>query len=160
MGPVHWQRSSLALLGVAAGLLALASPARAAEEVRVTVVAILATDRNQVVDDRLKDIAEEVRKKHPWLTGFRLAIMTCKPMVVGAKDTFELVEGQEATVQVKHGADKNDMVCLKLKVPRLGEITYGTVCGKFFPVMTRYQTKDKEHLFIAVAVQPCKGKKP
>lgn len=159
MEPKHRRRRLLALLGLAVGLLNPAPAARAAdEEVRVTLVAILATDRDQVVDDKLRDIAGEFRKKYPWWTGFRLGIMTCKAVVVGKRETFELVDGQVATVLILHGADKDDRVCLKIKAPRMGELTYSTACTKFFPIMTRYQTKDKDHLLIAIAVNPCHGK--
>ena len=43
--------------------------------------------------------------------------------------------------------------------PLVGEITYMTICGKFFPIVTRYQTKDKDRLIIAVMVKPCNGEK-
>ena len=162
MEPVYGRRPLLALLVFATGLLHAAPTVRAAdEEVRVTLVAILATDRDHVVDAKLKEIADEVRKKHPGLTGFRLGPMTCKAVVLGKREVFELVEGQLASVLVLHAADKNDMVCLKVKVPLWAEFTYSTVCGKFFPIMTRYQTKDKERLIIAICVHCCdKEKKP
>jgi hypothetical protein len=40
----------------------------------------------------------------------------------------------------------------------MGEVEYTTCCGKFFPIITRYQTKDKERLIIAIRVQPCNKK--
>ncbi len=159
MEPVSGRKPLLAVLAFAVGLLHLAPTAGAADEpVRVTLVAILATERDHVVDAKLKEIADEVRKKHPCLTGFRLGPMTCKSVMLGKRETFDLVEGQVSTVMVLHPADKRNMVCLKVKPPRWGELTYSTVCGKFFPIMTRYQTKDKDHLLIAIAVNPCKEK--
>jgi hypothetical protein len=149
----------LALLAFTAGLVPAAPAACTAdEEVRVTVVVILATDRDKVVDDKLREIAEAIRKLYPSLTGFRMGPMTCKSVRTAKRESFELVEGQTATVVVLHGADEDDMVCLKLKAPGWREFTYSTVCGKFFPVMTHYQTKDKDQLWIAIAVHPCAGK--
>src|SRR5437870_1371154 len=159
MEPVYGRKLLLAVLALAAGLLPSTPAVRAAEgEVRVTLVAILATGRDQEVDAKLKDIAEEVRKKHPALTGFRLGPMSCKTVVVGKRETFDLVEGQVATITVLHPADKNDKVCLKVKAPHWSEFSYSTVCGKFFLIMTPYQTKANDQLLIAIAVNPCKGK--
>jgi len=45
---------------------------------------------------------------------------------------------------------------MTIKPPTLGEITYSTTCEKFFPIVTRYVTKDKERLIIAIMVEPCK----
>jgi hypothetical protein len=43
----------------------------------------------------------------------------------------------------------------------MGEITYSCCCGKYFPIITRYQTKDNERLIIAIGVHCCdKEKKP
>jgi hypothetical protein len=41
----------------------------------------------------------------------------------------------------------------------VGEITYSTICGKCFPIVTRFQTKDRERLIVAVMVRPCNGAK-
>jgi hypothetical protein len=76
---------------------------------------------------------------------------------VGTKETFSLIDCKEAAVTVRHGCDKNGRVELTVKAPCVGEITYITCCKKYFPIMTRYQTKDKDRLIIAVMVQPCKG---
>ena len=48
-------------------------------------------------------------------------------------------------------------VSLSILAPSMGEIEYQTVCGKFLPIVTRYQTKSKERLILAVRVQPCRG---
>lgn len=127
-----------------------------AEDVRVSVVAILATtDGNAKVDARVKDVAEEVQKRDPSLKGFRLARTTCKPLQVGEKDTFPLVEDQVVEVAVKHAPDKDNRVCLTVTPPRLGAITYKTCCKKFFPIVTGYLTKKDERLIIAIMVRPC-----
>jgi hypothetical protein len=80
---------------------------------------------------------------------------------VGSKETFALVEDESVTVTVNQGADKENMVSLTVKAPRVGEITYSVKCGKCFPIVTRYQTKDNERLIIGIIVKPCnKGKPP
>jgi hypothetical protein len=135
-----------------------ANQARAEEEVRVTVVTILASDRDKEVDKRLTCIAREVQKEEPALTSFRYVSKKCKSVTVGNKETYDLVEEQTACVVVKQAADKEDRVCLKIKAPQLGEITYTAACGKYFPIITRYQTKNGERLILAVMVQPCQDK--
>jgi len=137
------------------GCLAGPNGAKAEEKIHVTVVAILATDQNKKVEPRLECLAKEVQKTDPKLTGFRWAKCSCQKLEVGKKLEFRLVEDQVAAVVVKHGCDKEDRVGLTVKAPLVGEIAYSCACGKFFPIMTRYQTKDKERLIIAIRVQPC-----
>jgi hypothetical protein len=126
------------------------------DSVQVTVVAILATDKNDKVDEKLERLAREIRKKEPKLKGFRLARVDCKPIPVGQSDKFALVDDEVATITVQRAADKNNQVRIKVKVPRLGAIVYTSVCGKFFPIVTRYWTKDGERLIVALMVGPCK----
>jgi hypothetical protein len=128
-----------------------------AEEVKVTVLAILATDRNNTIEAGLKEIAERVQKQDSKLTGFRQARQTSKPVVVGdgSKEMFVLVEDQLVAVTVE-AAMKNAKVRLTIKPPTLGEITYTTTCDKFFPIVTRHVTKAKERLIIAIMVEQCK----
>ena len=69
------------------------------KKVRVSVVVILATERDGKVHPKLKCIAEEVKKLHPKLTGFRLVQMSCQSLPVGGKDDeleaeWHLVDGQ------------------------------------------------------------------
>ena len=130
-------------------------------EVRVSVVAILASQSCTEVDPRLACIAKEVQKVHPQLKlkGFRLAKMSCKPVPVRGSETFELVVDQTVAITVLRDADKENKVQLKVTPPTLGEITYRTTCGKFFPIVTGYQTKNGEWLILAVRVQPCQGQK-
>jgi len=148
-----------------AGLLVLIccalDPAPAVEEpkrVKVTVVTILATDKSDEVDPRLKGIAAEVRKMDPQLKGFKLVSMANKSLAVDEKASFPLVEEQTAQVVIRHSADPNNRVSLAVTPPWQGEITYRAVCGKFLPIVTRYQAKGKERLILAVRVQPCNGK--
>jgi hypothetical protein len=127
--------------------------------VSVSVVAILASERDTFIDPRVACIAREVRKLHPNLKGFRMAKMSCKSVAVGGVDDFGLVADQHAMVTVLKPANKANRVQLKVTPPTLGEITYTTCCGKFFPMLTHYQTKNQEWLIVAVRVQTCNGKK-
>jgi hypothetical protein len=133
--------------------------AGADEKVHVTIAVILATDRDEVVDPRLSCIAREVRKREPGLTGFHLDSANCHSVAVGDRAQFKLVEGQIAEVEVQAGADQNDRITLKIKPPLGGEIAYTSVCNKFFPIVTRYQTATKDRLIIAIRVQCRKSAK-
>jgi hypothetical protein len=142
-------------------ILALSPADLADEQVKVTVVAIVANSdpADGKIDPQLESIAAEVKKKYPQLTGFHLKRMTCTSMTVGKEDTFKTVDDLDATVTVQQGSDKHDRVRLTIKPPQVKEITYTTCCGKFFPVVTPYLTKDKqEQLIIAVRVSTCKDK--
>lgn len=151
-------RNRSLLLVAIAGFGVLAEPgatARAGDEVQVTVVAILASENNKLVDEELEDLAREVRKWHKNLTGFRVERTTSRAIKVNGKDSFPLVE--EATVTVAVGErDKAGRVKLTIRPPDAGEITYSCQCGKYFPVVTRYDTKTKEKLIVAVMVKECK----
>src|SRR5262245_7484159 len=145
-------------------LLLLGAPTAARSQpdrdVKISVVAILASETaKRDVDPRLEDIAKEVEKKLPKMKRFRLAKMTCKSVPLNLAESFELAADQSATITVLKPADKDNRVQLKVTPPTLGEITYTTTCGKFFPIVTRYQSANKEWLIIAVRVQPCNGKK-
>jgi hypothetical protein len=137
-----------------AGSMALADDPK----VRVSVLAILANERDDKIDPKLKNIACEVKKMYPKLTGFQLAHLSCKPVAVGTADEFDLVADQKASVTVRRKADKSDRVRLEVAPPMMGKITYSTPCGKFLPIVTPYRTKNNELLIIAIRVQPCNGK--
>ena len=128
------------------------------KSVEVSIIAILATDRNDKIDPKLACIAREVRKGHKELTGFRLSTMTCRSLTLGVKSEFEVVGGQKVGVTVQHGADEKNRVQVKVAPPGVGEITYDTCCGKFLPIFTEFRTKDKELLIIAVSIKPCREK--
>ncbi|HLJ93274.1 MAG TPA: hypothetical protein VKU02_08800 [Gemmataceae bacterium] len=153
--PIRSLPAWLGFVVAASGLLSAAARGHA-EEVKITIVVILASDRNHVVDRELQGIADEVRKCYPHLTGFRLGQITQKSLPVGKSEKFALVEDEVATVLVRHAADSKNRVGLTVKAPLQGEIQYSTCCGKFFPIVTRYQTKAKELLILAIRVQPCK----
>jgi hypothetical protein len=150
---------TVAILTLAPQLHAGDKKAGGEARVKVSVVAILASETSAKIDQRLDGIAAEIRKAHPQLTGFRMAKMTCKSVEVSGSETFELVTNQFATVTVMKEADKENWVQLKVTPPTLGEINYTTICGKFFPIVTQHRTDAKELLIIAVRVQPCNGKK-
>src|SRR5437660_254494 len=78
----------LVIIGVAGASPPAEPPPK---RVKVTVVTILATDKNQEVDARLKGIAEEVRKMNPQLKGFKLVSMASKSLGVNDKAEFSLV---------------------------------------------------------------------
>ena len=156
MSPGVARRLCVGLIGLA---LLAAGPSRGEdkETVRVSVLAILATERDDRIDPRLTCIAKEIRKTHPELTGFQIIKMTRRSLALGARETFELVGEQKAIVAVQHGADADNRVEVKIAPPQMGEITYDTCCGKFFPIVTPVRTKG-DLLILAVRVQPCHGK--
>jgi hypothetical protein len=129
------------------------------EPVQVTVLVIIASDKDTKIEPKLKCIAEEMRQVDPKLTGFRLHKMLREPVPVRGNKTFKLIADQEAVVAVEQGADKDNRVILRVTPPLLGEITYSTCCGKFLPIVTRYRPSPHELLILAVRVQPCQGKK-
>lgn len=150
--------------GVARSLVALAFVAAAPlcqdekEPVEVSVIAILATERNDKIDPKLACIARQVRKTHKELTGFQMATVARKSLTIGDKCVFEVVGDQKVGVTVQRGADEKNRVQVKVAPPGMGEITYDTCCGKFLPIVTPFRTKDKELLILAVCVRPCHEK--
>jgi hypothetical protein len=126
-------------------------------KVKVTLVVILASEEGREIDPQLKAIAEEVRKQNPLLKSFRLKSMACQSLEPDVKNSFPLVDDKSAVVVVKHGADDANKVSLAITAPEQGQIVYRTVCGKFLPIVTRYETQSKERLILAVRVQPCNG---
>jgi hypothetical protein len=130
------------------------------DPVRVTVVVVLATSENAKVDPKLADLAKEVQKRDPKLTGFKLAATDAESIPVGDSHTFELVEKQELKVKVEKSKDKDGRISLTVKAPGLEKLTYCCTCDKFFPVVTPYTTKSGEVLIVAVMAKPCAaGKK-
>jgi hypothetical protein len=150
----RWRLAALACL-LAAVPLAAEPPQAQPEPVKLSVVAICAHNRDENVDPRLKCMAEEIRKAVPQLTGFKVGKMYCKPVPVGTRETFKLVDDQEVVLTVVPGANKGDLQ-IKVTPPQMGEVTYETSCGNFFTIITKYRTKKNEVLILAVRVQPCK----
>jgi hypothetical protein len=140
-----------------AGRCAAADPPE--ERVKITVAVILANADGKV-DDKLKCVATEVRKMHPKLTGFHVGRTENPTVPLGGSQKFKLVDGQEATITVKRCAECPGRFCLEIKSDALlGEMTYTSVCGKYFPLVTGYKTKDHgDQLILAFKVESCSGK--
>jgi hypothetical protein len=155
---IRSQQASLALLGLLTLLAATSQLWAADPAIKVSVLAILASDRDKCVAQELESIAEEVQKFNPKLTSFRVAKICCKSLKIGTKDTFDLVNDQVATITIE-SKDADGCVQLRVTPPLLGEIHYVTTCGKFLPIVTRFKNKNKEQLIVAIRVQPCPGKK-
>ena|SRR5437868_2195523 len=144
--------------GVLATFVLILCPAE--DPVKVTVVVVLATTENSNVDPKLADLAKEVQKRDPKLTGFRVAATEVKSIPVGESHTFELVDKLELKVKVEKPKDANGRVGLTIKPPGLENITCGCACDKFFPVVTPHRTKAGEVLIVAVMAKPrAPGKK-
>ena len=127
--------------------------------VKVTVVAVLATDANRKVDPKLAELAKEVAKRDPKLTGFRVARTEAKSIPVGESASYRLVDKEELAVTVDRPKDAAGRVGLTITPPELGEITYTCTCDKYLPVVTPYKTKAGETLIVLVMGKPCTGKK-
>jgi hypothetical protein len=153
-----------AMLAGYAKLLAIAAATAAdgscdgPRPVRVTVVAVLATDKSNEVDEKLETLAREVRKREPGLTGFRIAAAHQRSIPVGKDHTFDLPDRQTMRVQVDRPKGKDGRVGLTIRPPGLGEITYTCACDKFFPVVTPHVTADGERLIVTVMARPCTAK--
>jgi hypothetical protein len=148
--------ASLVLLLPLVGRCAAGPPE---ESVKVTVAVILANGGGKV-DDRLTCLAREVHELHPRLTGFHLGPTTTQSLPLGTAGTFRLVDGQVAVISVKRCAERPGCFCLDVKSKALvGEMTYSSVCGKYFPLVTDYKTKkDGDQLILAFMVESCAGK--
>jgi hypothetical protein len=127
--------------------------------VSVTVVIILATDQNTNVDMKLKELAKEVQKRDPKLTGFKLVATESKSIPVGGNVTINLTDKQVLKVTVNQAKDANGRITLTLQPPAMDAVNYACTCDKFFPVVTPHRTKSGEQLIIAVMAKPCTAKK-
>ena len=149
----------LAPLLLALPVWPVASCAREDKPVSVTVVVVLATAANAQVDPKLKELAKEVQKRDPKLTGFRIVAVESKSIPVGDSATIALADKQSLLVKINKQKDENGRITLELTPPQMEAISYACACDKFFPIVTPYKTKDGEHLIIAVMAKPCTGKK-
>ena len=127
------------------------------DPVKVTLVVILATDEGNTVDPRLKAIADEVRKLNPSLKSFSLKSMQSKSIKPGERVSMPTVDTKKVDLVIRHGADTDNRVGISVFPPNMGEIEYRASCGKFLPIVTRYETKTRERLILAIRVQPCRG---
>src|SRR5581483_11554751 len=92
------------------------------DNVKVTLVVILASEEGNKIDKRLATIADEIRKHEPKLKSFHLKSMTTKSLAPGEKMPFALIEDKNALVVIKHGADKENRVSLAVTAPNQAEI--------------------------------------
>lgn len=124
-------------------------------KVKVIVVAILGHNHDETIDEKIQEIARHVQKREPGLTGFSLKRTELQRIPIGESHTFELVD--EATMDVKVEAEEDGSISLTLYPPETdGSLTYSCKCGKFFPIITRYETENKERLIVAVMAEPCR----
>jgi hypothetical protein len=128
--------------------------------VRVTVVVILATTENNVVDKKLTDLAAEVQKRSPELVGFKLSETLQKSVPVGDSHTFDLLEKQTLQVTIDKPKDKTGRVGLTVTPPGGEAVSYTCACDKFFPLVTTYKTKEGKKLIVAIGAKPCTGVGP
>ncbi len=129
----------------------------AEEKVNVTVIVILASENGSDVEKRLSAVAKEVRTKCPKLTNFELKSIAYKALVVDEKTMFATVDKKEIAVTIKRATDDENKVSLAVVAPEQGEIVLRCICGKFLPIITRYQTRNNERLILAIRVESCKG---
>ncbi len=139
--------------------LFVACPAPTDDPVRVTVVIVLASTEHTVTDPKLKELAKEVQKRDPKLTGFKLVATECKSIPVGGAATIALTDLQVLKLQVDKAKDEHGRISLTLNPPGMDAVTYACACDKFFPVVTPHRTKLGEQLIIAVMAKPCAAKK-
>jgi hypothetical protein len=127
--------------------------------VSVTVVVVLATDQNATVDPKLKELAKEVQKRDPKLTGFRVVATERVAIPVGDSATVDLTDKEVLKVKVSRSTDENGRITLTLDPPGMDAVNYACACDKFFPVVTPHRTKGGEQLIIAVMAKPCAAKR-
>ncbi|MCX7701935.1 MAG: hypothetical protein N2039_13745 [Gemmataceae bacterium] len=118
------------------------------------MVAILATSEHDRIDPRLKELAEQVRRKHPEWTGFEVAHQNRGKLRQGTPEKFRLVGDAFAEVTWK-GFDPDGRTVLSVVLPTLDEFTYSCACTKFLPVVTHHRTESGKRLIVALNVQPC-----
>lgn len=130
------------------------------QPVKIVVLTILASETDTEITPKIKEIATEIQKQNPKLTGFKLHRTVCtlglKP---GDKISPELVEDAKVEIKLKPERDEEGRVTITIKPPKLEEITYACKCGKYFPIVTSYKTEKGEQLIIAVMATPCNSKK-
>ena len=127
--------------------------------VSVTVVIVLATDQNKTVHPKLKELAKEVQKHDPKLTGFKLVATERKSIPVGASTTINLTDKQVLKVKVNRSKDEEGRITLTLNPPGMDAVNYACACDKFFPIVTPHCTRSGQQLIIAVMAKPCTVKK-
>ncbi len=151
---------------VALALLAgLTIPSSAGEPekdhpVRVTVVVILASTDNNVVDRKLSSLAKEMEKRQSELVGFQMSQVLQKSVPVGRSHSFDLGNNQTLKVTIDQPKGKDGRAGLTLTTTAGGEVSYTCACDKFFPLVTEHKTRCGRTLMVAVGAKPCTGKGP
>lgn len=133
-----------------------------AEQIDVSVLAILVSEHHEEVHPKLKGFAQQVQAKDKTLKGFRLERTSAEKLLLGETHTFDLVGDQKVEVTVNKERNKDGRIVLTIKPPKLKQITYECVCDKYFGMATQYYVgkgKDRQQLFIAVMGKPCGAKK-
>ena len=139
--------------------LSLAFSAKLEERpIKVTVLIVLATDKNHDIDAKLKPIAEVVSKRESKLTGFKLHQTVQNSIRDGESGVLVLLEKQVLRVKIEQPRNAAGRAKLTIRPPGTGDITYECVCGKYLPVVTPYVTKNGERLILAIMASPCLGK--
>jgi hypothetical protein len=152
-----WSSGGAILVGAA--LLSVPASVHAEDNnIKVTIVAVLASSRHQRIDPRLKELAVELKKKNPKWTGFEVERTLCESIKIGAKATVKIMDDYRVTVTIKGRDPDTGCVSFIVKPDTLDEFAYTCCCHKFFPVITRYDTKDKDRLVIAFMAKPCMKK--
>jgi hypothetical protein len=131
-----------------------------AQDVRVTVITIMA-DKSNTVDSKLTEVAREVKKVEPGLTGFRLGKTGHRDITVGQKEAIKLFDDKDYTTDIRLVAkdDSKKRATIEIKPPLAGAITYETTYDKFFPIVTR-AVVDGERVIIGYMVKPAEKSKP
>jgi hypothetical protein len=120
---------------------------------KVAVVVVLASEEGDVVDPRLKNIAEEVRKLNPNLKSFRVKSTTTRELPENEKASFPLADMKNVEITVRQCADKEGKTTLAVAPPEQGEIVFRLAANKYLPIVTRVQTERKERVILAIRVQ-------
>jgi hypothetical protein len=136
-----------------------ACPPTADQPIQVTILVVLATDKDAVINERIKEIAAVAREKDPNLTGFAWANTIRESIKMGGSINITVIEKAKCEVTVNAKTDDEGRVTLTVKPPKVDQITYSCTCGKFLPILTDYYTADKKRLIIAIMARPCKKSK-
>jgi hypothetical protein len=150
------------LLGSATRVWADPPPKPKADEIDITVLAILASEKHTEINPKLVEFAKLAQIKDSKLTGFRIDRTNAKKLELGQTNKFELVEDEVVEVTVNKERNEKGRITLTIKPPKLNQITYECVCDKFFAMATQHyvvKDKDRQQLFIAVMAKPCAMKK-
>jgi len=139
----------------AALLLAGGLRASHAEDINVSILVVLASEEHKNIDDKIKAVAEEIQKKNPKLTGFRLDRTINQTLEPGKTHKMILIDKAELEIVADKRREGEDKITLTVTPPTLGRIVYTCACGKYMPMLTQYTNDRKERLVIVVMAKPC-----